>query len=243
MTHPTQLLPLQASGRASFRGDQAIVDALEPAFINTPPAQIEARAPLNSERNHNGEFVVVTLEEHPTPRVGGTGGEGSDLKNVNSKYGSAGDDVELGSKTGNKHLSNASKDDAADGETVCRVCHLGFSSGNCESIVLGCACKQDLALCHRNCAEEWFKIRGNTVCEICGETAKNVHIPDHVESTSARLEADGTSVHTHRVFVRSTAMSRLRYGLKRWLVRKTSLFLFFFSFCVFWLVFSLTDWN
>lgn len=69
------------------------------------------------------------------------GGEGLDLKNVNFKYGFVGDDVELGFKMGNKYLSNVFKDDVVDGEIVCWVCYLGFSFGNCESIVLGCVCK------------------------------------------------------------------------------------------------------
>lgn len=59
----------------------------------------------------------------------------------------------------------------------CRVCHLSVekspSSGG-EFIKLGCACKDDLALAHRLCAETWFKIKGNRTCEICGSTAQNI---------------------------------------------------------------------
>ncbi|EEE55675.1 hypothetical protein OsJ_04088 [Oryza sativa Japonica Group] len=39
---------------------------------------------------------------------------------------------------------------------------------------LGCSCKDDLSCAHKQCAETWFKIRGNRICEICGSTACNV---------------------------------------------------------------------
>lgn len=230
MNGSVQQLPLQGSERASFHGDPAMDSALELATARATPARIGTRAPLDSgraqdvRRRNDGEFVVVNLEESsPAPQVRGAKGEGSALKKLKPKYGSLGDDVELGPKIEGKHVSNASKDDAADGETVCRVCHLGLSSGNSESIELGCACKQDLALCHRDCAEEWFKIRGNIVCEICGETAKNVHIPEPVESTAAHLEANGGEPNTHREFASATAMTRLRYCWTRQLVRNALL--------------------
>lgn len=63
-----------------------------------------------------------------------------------------------------------------DAETVCRVCHLtsdGRSSSG-DLIIIGCGCKEDLSIAHRQCAETWFKIRGNRICEICGEIARNV---------------------------------------------------------------------
>ncbi|GFS39225.1 RING/FYVE/PHD zinc finger superfamily protein [Actinidia rufa] len=53
-------------------------------------------------------------------------------------------------------------------ERDCRICHLKLvrrGGGDEESgvaIELGCACKGDLANAHRQCAETWFKIRGNT---------------------------------------------------------------------------------
>ena len=46
----------------------------------------------------------------------------------------------------------------------CRTCHLSFNVTNQESgysIELGCSCKGDLAAAHKQCAEAWFKIRGN----------------------------------------------------------------------------------
>lgn len=50
----------------------------------------------------------------------------------------------------------------------CRICHLSLDEADGEecgadnaTIELGCSCKDDLATAHRQCAETWFKIRGN----------------------------------------------------------------------------------
>ena len=54
------------------------------------------------------------------------------------------------------------KDDLKEDESECRVCHLTFTESHMsETIQLGCHCKDSLALAHRNCAEAWFKIKGN----------------------------------------------------------------------------------
>nr|GMD73332.1 uncharacterized protein LOC109163760 [Ipomoea batatas] len=44
-------------------------------------------------------------------------------------------------------------------ERDCRICHLSLG---------------DLGTAHKHCAETWFKIKGNTTCEICGATAVNI---------------------------------------------------------------------
>lgn len=69
-------------------------------------------------------------------------------------------------------------------EWVCRICHLTSdqslettNSTSCnekELIQLGCGCKDELGVAHSYCAEAWFKLKGNRLCEICGETAKNI---------------------------------------------------------------------
>ncbi|CAN1847439.1 hypothetical protein LINPERHAP1_LOCUS38548 [Linum perenne] len=74
--------------------------------------------------------------------------------------------------------------DSWDGEKVCRICHLGceaatgdpaaVSVSSMELIQLGCGCKDELGVAHAHCGEAWFKLKGNRVCEICGETAKNI---------------------------------------------------------------------
>ncbi|KAJ6728454.1 hypothetical protein OIU74_006497 [Salix koriyanagi] len=43
-----------------------------------------------------------------------------------------------------------------------------------DLIQLGCRCKHDLGFAHLYCAEAWFKLKGNRICEICGVTAVNI---------------------------------------------------------------------
>ncbi|KAK9706816.1 hypothetical protein RND81_07G153500 [Saponaria officinalis] len=70
-------------------------------------------------------------------------------------------------------------------EKICRICHLNYSEqpfkvvssttmSKVDVIMLGCGCKGELSLAHLHCAEAWFKLKGNRVCEICGQTANNV---------------------------------------------------------------------
>ncbi|RCV28140.1 hypothetical protein SETIT_5G382500v2 [Setaria italica] len=64
-------------------------------------------------------------------------------------------------EAGLAEITKASPDKA---ERNCRICHLGLDSAAAESgagIVLGCSCKNDLSRAHKQCAETWFKIRGN----------------------------------------------------------------------------------
>uniref|UniRef100_A0A1J3IZ53 RING-CH-type domain-containing protein n=1 Tax=Noccaea caerulescens TaxID=107243 RepID=A0A1J3IZ53_NOCCA len=61
-------------------------------------------------------------------------------------------------------------------ERDCRICHLGLESSRHECgdpMVLGCSCKDDLGYVHKQCAETWFKIKGNKTCEICRSVARN----------------------------------------------------------------------
>nr|XP_023883575.1 uncharacterized protein LOC111995860 isoform X2 [Quercus suber]POE71452.1 hypothetical protein CFP56_44797 [Quercus suber] len=61
-------------------------------------------------------------------------------------------------------------------EAVCRICHLSseHQSRTTTLIQLGCGCKNELGISHPQCAEAWFRSKGNRKCEICGESAKNV---------------------------------------------------------------------
>ncbi|KAL3650225.1 hypothetical protein CASFOL_006628 [Castilleja foliolosa] len=47
----------------------------------------------------------------------------------------------------------------------CRICYLSLDITNNQDsgipIELGCSCKDDLAVAHKQCAEAWFKIKGN----------------------------------------------------------------------------------
>ncbi|XP_012068519.2 uncharacterized protein LOC105631129, partial [Jatropha curcas] len=72
-------------------------------------------------------------------------------------------DLESGVLEGKMHLGDKNERD-------CRICHLGLESVEQENgvaIELGCSCKGDLGAAHKKCAETWFKIKGNTICEIC----------------------------------------------------------------------------
>lgn len=65
-------------------------------------------------------------------------------------------DLESGVDESKLHLARIVKD--------CRICHLSMDATNQDSgipIELGCSCKDDLAASHKQCAEAWFKIKGN----------------------------------------------------------------------------------
>ncbi|XP_039065102.1 uncharacterized protein LOC120210454 isoform X2 [Hibiscus syriacus] len=76
--------------------------------------------------------------------------------------------------------------ESCDGERVCRICHLNSeqllestdSTSTTEAVMdliqLGCGCKDELGSAHSHCAETWFKLKGNRICEICGQTAENI---------------------------------------------------------------------
>ncbi|XWS55588.1 hypothetical protein CRYUN_Cryun09bG0013600 [Craigia yunnanensis] len=86
------------------------------------------------------------------------------------------------------HLAKVEKD--------CRICHLGLESDSHESglpIELGCSCKDDLAAAHKQCAEAWFKIRGNKTCEICHSIALNVVGVNEIESTEQSNETNSSA--------------------------------------------------
>ncbi|KAK8716358.1 hypothetical protein V6N13_043670 [Hibiscus sabdariffa] len=62
------------------------------------------------------------------------------------------------------------------------ICSTDLEMGSCHHqdalIELGCSCKNDLALVHYACALKWFVSHGSTVCEICGNPAKNIRTSD-----------------------------------------------------------------
>ncbi|KAL0750054.1 hypothetical protein Bca101_032057 [Brassica carinata] len=72
-----------------------------------------------------------------------------------------------------------------NGQRICRICHFGSDqtpdrvsgkSVSVDLIEIGCKRKNELGLAHFHCAEAWFKLRGNSVCESCGSSALNVPI-------------------------------------------------------------------
>ncbi|KAK7274956.1 hypothetical protein RIF29_16059 [Crotalaria pallida] len=82
-------------------------------------------------------------------------------------------------------------------ESGCRICHGGLES-DCDQfglpIYLGCSCKGDLAAVHKDCAETWFKRKGNRTCEICNSVAENLHLsnegsPEHLSDNDGATGA------------------------------------------------------
>ncbi|KZV51082.1 hypothetical protein F511_01874 [Dorcoceras hygrometricum] len=70
-----------------------------------------------------------------------------------------------------------SRDSTGENHRVCRICHLSSKESGktlMDLIELGCECKGELEAVHQDCGEAWFGVRGNRLCEICGETAKNI---------------------------------------------------------------------
>ncbi|KAI4966060.1 hypothetical protein ZWY2020_046740 [Hordeum vulgare] len=70
--------------------------------------------------------------------------------------------------------------DAGHG-VACQICHLGPRAatrpGNGAWVggdPARCCCKEELGHAHRQCAEAWFRIKGDRRCEICGSDAKNI---------------------------------------------------------------------
>ncbi|KAG2242131.1 hypothetical protein Bca4012_012990 [Brassica carinata] len=79
-------------------------------------------------------------------------------------------------------------------EKDCRICHLGLESSRreCgEPMVLGCSCKDDLGYVHKQCADTWFKIKGNKTCEICHSIAQNFSkIANEIDQTKIATNLD-----------------------------------------------------
>ena len=93
----------------------------------------------------NGNEIIVNVNEKDERRD----------SNV-SEYSVEMVDLESGAEESKLHLTRIIKD--------CRICHLSMDATNQESgipIELGCSCKDDLAASHKQCAEAWFKIKGN----------------------------------------------------------------------------------
>lgn len=109
-------------------------------------------------------------------RIGSSSGLGSRREDALSSASEL--EIESGVPEIKVHLAKVERD--------CRICHLGLESNSQESgvpIVLGCSCKDDLGAAHKNCAEAWFKIKGNKTCEICNSVARNVFGSNDIEST------------------------------------------------------------
>ncbi|XP_028770586.1 uncharacterized protein LOC114727963 [Neltuma alba] len=92
--------------------------------------------------------------------------------------------------------AEASIDLSDSRDRECRICRLGLESDSHVygvPIELGCSCKDDLAVAHKLCAENWFRSRGKRTCEICHSVARNVFATN--EETAENLR-DSYSVIT-----------------------------------------------
>ncbi|KAG6404385.1 hypothetical protein SASPL_136631 [Salvia splendens] len=122
------------------------------------PAVVSAERGGDAPPSSNGNEIIVNVNEKNERRD----------SNV-SEYSVEMVDLESGAEESKLHRTRIIKD--------CRICHLSMDATNQESgipIELGCSCKDDLAASHKQCAEAWFKIKGNKICEICGSIAQNV---------------------------------------------------------------------
>ncbi|XP_073022934.1 uncharacterized protein [Primulina eburnea] len=91
----------------------------------------------------------------------------------------------------------------------CRICHSN-SEGNYDDgqededskgvrVELGCSCKGDLAVAHKQCAETWFEVKGDPICEICGFIAVNFigELENEVVNIDVLSQASEAGSETH----------------------------------------------
>ncbi|KAL4366372.1 hypothetical protein GQ457_05G034560 [Hibiscus cannabinus] len=146
------------SGKSDNSADGCVVEIV----VNTQEAAYVSESNGVLQVNGNGTGLSKVLAERPMRKV--HEGEDSCIIDINGSVG------------GKRRIK-----ESYDGERVCRICHLtSEQSYECTAaaatdlIHLGCRCKDELGIAHSRCAEAWFKLKGNRMCEICGQSAKNV---------------------------------------------------------------------
>eukprot|EP01024_Parvocaulis_polyphysoides_P050531 TRINITY_DN49237_c0_g1_i1.p2 TRINITY_DN49237_c0_g1~~TRINITY_DN49237_c0_g1_i1.p2 ORF type:complete len:165 (-),score=12.69 TRINITY_DN49237_c0_g1_i1:103-528(-) len=63
--------------------------------------------------------------------------------------------------------------------TLCRFCW--DHAEEPQLLYLGCGCKDNLGVSHKECAKRWFIIKQNNICEVCLKPCLN--IPDEPHKT------------------------------------------------------------
>lgn len=125
----------------------------------------------NTRDSAHPETVIEMGEnEISDPNAGSNGSTPSDPASVD-------DAAKVEDKSSSCVIDVNSGDSSGENYRVCRICHLSSKESGksvMDLIELGCECKGELELVHQDCGEAWFGVRGNRLCEICGETAKNI---------------------------------------------------------------------
>ncbi|KAA8515081.1 hypothetical protein F0562_018132 [Nyssa sinensis] len=136
-------------------------------------------------------LVVIRSDEEDVACVSGENGDLNAKVNVSGSSKVLVDEQKIKESKDEKHscvidvkCSGGGFGENLDGERVCRICHLTSDQSSetntttttttTNLIQLGCGCKDELGIAHSHCAEAWFKLKGNRLCEICGKTAKNI---------------------------------------------------------------------
>ncbi|XAR50878.1 hypothetical protein NMG60_11005332 [Bertholletia excelsa] len=179
ISHEVDLEDGGAGGRRPS-SDRGVSDDESLCFSDDEEDSCYSQFYSTADRSHDD--CSVSGEPDPETAVGDSGSR-RDSSASESDYSV---DIENGIGGMKVHLGGVGRD--------CRICHLGLESG--IAIELGCSCKDDLGAAHRNCAEAWFKIRGNKTCEICNSVARNVFVVSETESIQQPIETNVTAINS-----------------------------------------------
>jgi hypothetical protein len=78
------------------------------------------------------------------------------------------------------HAVAASMQSSTNGLPICLICLEPLTPEDFASrraIRLQCGCRGDLPCRHKKCAEEWVRVKGDNVCELCRQPIANMPAP------------------------------------------------------------------